>query len=99
MSLRSEDLMVLVARYYKLSPEVLRGKSRKKNIVLARHVAMFLLRQVMGLSLSEVGQVLGFRDHSTVDHACKKVERLAKMVPALRTEIDNLRLRVVSSQS
>src|SRR5262245_8860032 len=63
----------LVADRCQLSPKVLAGASRVANIAHARHLAMYLARQA-GLTLVEIGKHLGGRDHTTVMHACGKME-------------------------
>lgn len=54
----------------------LKGPSRRKNTVLARSVAMFMVREFCGKSLLETGQLFQNRDHTTVRHACRKVKKL-----------------------
>jgi chromosomal replication initiator protein len=49
-------------------------RSRDKEIVLPRQIVMYLARRLTGMSLQEIGEFFGGRDHSTVLHACKKVE-------------------------
>lgn len=53
----------------------IRGPSRRKNCVLARAVAMFIIREITPLSLAEIGQLFRNRDHSTVLHACDKIRK------------------------
>ncbi len=90
-SVTPSALVNIVASHYNLSPEALRGPSRQKKLALGRHVAMMLLHQELGITLSEIGRLFGGRDHSTVDHACKKVERLANSDTALRADLVTLR--------
>ncbi|MCA9213188.1 MAG: AAA family ATPase [Planctomycetales bacterium] len=66
------------ANYYGLSTKDLCGSSRRKQHVLARSMAMYLLRQNTDLSYQEIGHVFGDRDHTTVMHACRKIESLIK---------------------
>lgn len=80
-----------VAAYYRLSFEVLCGKQRDKYIVLPRQVAMYLIRQETQASLSEIGKLLGGRDHTTVLHAWKKIDRDMQTDPVLRRDITALR--------
>lgn len=80
-----------VAAYYRLSFEVLCGKQRDKYIVLPRQVAMYLIRQETQASLSEIGKLLGGRDHTTVLHAWKKIDRDIQTDPILRRDITALR--------
>ena len=57
-----------------LGKKKLYSKSRTANIVVARHVAMYLCREITNNSLIFIGRHFGRRDHSTVIHACKMVE-------------------------
>ena len=70
------DLIIdCVADYYSLSSAMLRGNSRKKEIALARHVAVYLTREMTGLSLPRIGDAFG-RDHSTIINSCDKVSKM-----------------------
>jgi chromosomal replication initiator protein len=69
----AERTIEAVASYYRLAPEALSGKKRDKQTVLARHVAMYLLREHNNCGLTEIGRMLGNRDHSTVLHGCGKI--------------------------
>jgi len=51
------------------------GKSRQKELVNARHIAMYLLRKDLNLPLMKIGELLGNRDHSTVIHAIEKINQ------------------------
>jgi chromosomal replication initiator protein len=63
------------ARYFGLPQRNLSGSSRRKMDVLARSFAMYLTRELTGLSFQQIGQFFGGRDHTTVIHAYKKVSR------------------------
>ncbi|MBM3166666.1 MAG: chromosomal replication initiator protein DnaA [Chloroflexi bacterium] len=69
----AERTIEAVASYYGLTPQALSGKKRDKKAVLARHVAMYLLREHDNCGLTEIGRMLGNRDHSTVLHGCRKI--------------------------
>ena len=62
-----------VARFYELPPEALKGRSRSKKVALPRQVAMYLLREEVGASLPQIGELLGGRDHTTVLHGYEKI--------------------------
>lgn len=68
----------------------IRGPSRRKNTVLARATAMFILREVTPLSLVEVGQLFRNRDHSTVLHACDKIRKLVTQDESIRDAISSI---------
>ena len=89
--LKSKQIAEAVAEYYHISLDEMCGKQRDKHIVMPRQIAMYLMRQETQASLLEIGQLFGGRDHSTVLHACEKIERDVNLNPALRREIVAIR--------
>ncbi len=89
--LAPELVIDAVAQYFNLSPDVLRGKRRDKAVALARQIAMYLLREEMELSWTEIGRSLGGKDHSTVLHGYQKIASEAEISPALRQDILDIR--------
>ena len=83
--------MQAVAEYYQISLDAMCGKQRDKHIVMPRQIAMYLIRQETEASLLEIGQLFGGRDHSTVLHACEKIDREVNINPPLRREIVAIR--------
>ena len=67
-----------VAAYYHQPVELLRGKSRQRPLVLARQIAMYVMRDLTDLSYPAIAREFGGRDHTTVIHAVSKVEKLMK---------------------
>jgi chromosomal replication initiator protein len=67
-------ILKTVADFFSIPLSDLTKRSRKKDIVKPRQIAMYLLREEIKLSFPEIGQKLGGRDHSTVIHACEKNE-------------------------
>jgi chromosomal replication initiator protein len=63
-----------VASEFHLKPEQLKSKSRKQTIVLARGVAIYLQREMLGTSFLKIGTQFGNRDHSTIMHAYRKIQ-------------------------
>ena len=91
------DLIIdSVAEYYSLSPELLRGDSRKKEIAQARHVAVYLTREMTGLSLPRIGDAFS-RDHSTIINSCEKVAKLMETAPDIRNAVADLK-KIVSEK-
>ncbi len=84
-------LIALVAEAYKLGVDELVGTRRTRQIADARHVAMFLLREELALSLPQIGQLFGGRDHTTVAHAVEKIGAEFQNNDRLRREIAHLR--------
>jgi chromosomal replication initiator protein len=89
--LDSRQIAQAVAEYYHISLAAMCGKQRDKHIVMPRQIAMYLIRQETQASLFEIGQLFGGRDHSTVLHACEKIERTINTNPTLRREVSAIR--------
>ena len=70
------DIMEAVARHYGLHADDLAGDKRHPRLVLARQIAMYVCRRNLRLSYPELGRAFGGRDHSTVIHAVKKIEKM-----------------------
>jgi chromosomal replication initiator protein len=66
-------ILAAVARHFGVSLDDLRGKSRHKEIIAPRHLAMYLLREDARLSFPQIGALLGGKDHTSVLHACEKI--------------------------
>lgn len=74
LSLHSEDIIDSVCAFYNIKATQLKGPKRDASLVKARQVAMFLLKKELGLTLVEIGNILGGRDHTTVMHGVEKIE-------------------------
>ena len=70
----AELIMNTVSDYYGLTIGDLTGPTRKREITVPRQIAMYLTREMTGMSLPQIGSVFGGRDHTTVMHSCKIVE-------------------------
>lgn len=86
-----------VADFYNISTHDLLKRSRKKEVVKPRQVAMYLLREEIKLSFPEIGQKLGGRDHSTVIHACEKIRREEASNDPMKQEIVLIKERIYNS--
>lgn len=84
-----DEIIRLVCRYYKISKEELASRSRRKNIVLTRNVAMFLSRKLTDLSLEAIGKSFG-RNHSTVLYSVNTIETRSKRDPKLKGQVELL---------
>ncbi len=89
--LNIKQIAQAVAEYYHISMEDMCGKQRDKHIVMPRQIAMYLMRQETQASLLEIGQLFGGRDHSTVLHACEKIDQAVNINPLLRREVIAIR--------
>ncbi|OGN02659.1 MAG: hypothetical protein A2655_03020 [Candidatus Yanofskybacteria bacterium RIFCSPHIGHO2_01_FULL_43_42] len=92
-----QSILKAVADFYSISGSDLIKRSRKKEVVKPRQIAMFLLREETKLSFPEIGQKLGGRDHSTVIHACEKIKSELSVDEPLKQELVLIRERVYNS--
>ena len=85
-----EAIQQQVADHFNLTQELLTGKGRKQDVVTARHIAMFLVRSLIGSHFTTIGLHFGNRDHSTVIHAVSTVERKCKNDPTFARLVEDL---------
>lgn len=88
------DIAVFTAKHFSLKLADLRSPSRRRAVVTARDVAMYLARTLTGKSLQQIGSYFDGRDHTTVSHGCGKTERLLQTDPAIREAVETLRERL-----
>jgi chromosomal replication initiator protein len=69
-----ERIAARVSRHFQIDPRLLQSRQRSRGTQVARQVAMALARRLTPLSLQQIGAYFGGRDHSTVLHACRKIE-------------------------
>lgn len=87
-----KDIVKVVADHYGFAEEVIYEKTRRKEIVRARQVAMYILREDFNISYPLIGQKLGDRDHTTVIHSHLKIKNDLKSDPSLLQEIEKIRI-------
>ncbi|MEI8174745.1 MAG: chromosomal replication initiator protein DnaA [bacterium] len=87
-----KDVVKIVGEYYKLEESSIYEKTRKKEIVKARQVVMYLLRENFNVSYPLIGKKLGGKDHTTVIHSCLKIKNDLKTDPQLLQEIEQIRI-------
>jgi chromosomal replication initiator protein len=87
----------VVAEEYNLYSNDLKGKKRTATIVFPRQLAMYITREITEFSTTEIGQVFGGRDHTTVMHACQKIEERIRSDSALNTRIESLKRKIIES--
>lgn len=83
-----------VCRYYGVSRTDLVSAKRSQSIVFPRQVAMYLSRELTDLSLPVIGAAFGGKDHATVVHACKKIQRLLNEEPEVYKQVHELTNRI-----
>ncbi|HTE49164.1 MAG TPA: chromosomal replication initiator protein DnaA [Candidatus Paceibacterota bacterium] len=87
-----KDVVKIVSEHYKLEEASIYEKTRKKEIVKARQVVMYLLREDFNVSYPLIGQKLGGKDHTTVIHSCLKIKNDLKNDVQLLQELDQIRI-------
>jgi len=85
-----EKIRDVVCEYFSLSIDSISTKSRKREVVQARQIAMYLSKQLTKNSLSSIGFTIGQRDHATVLHACKTVADLMEIDKSFRNSIKEI---------
>jgi chromosomal replication initiator protein len=91
-------IMQLTAEYFGLEPADLVSKSRSRPLTTARHVAMYLLRELTGLSLIKIGELFE-RDHTTALHGIKKIEALMPARGGVYRQVQDLTKRIRQHRS
>jgi chromosomal replication initiator protein len=89
-------IIATVAKYFDLDPEALEGERRVKQTALARHIAVYLIREETDNSFSEIGRALGGRDHSAILRGYQKIATEINTSPHLRRDIIDIREKLYS---
>lgn len=92
-----ELIQKIVAEHYDLPVEKLKEKTRKRFVVRARQLSMYLAKQLSNKSLKHIGNAFGGRDHSTVIHACRSIETLLENDTRFKTEVSDIAKRLKST--
>ena len=85
-----EKIQKKVAEYFQIKVNELKSSKRLKNIVFPRQVAMYICRNMTSLSYPEIGSKFGGKDHSTIIHAIKKIERMMKEDIQIKITVEKL---------
>ncbi len=91
-----ENIQKTVADYYKIRVSDMHSKKRTRSIARPRQLAMALAKELTNHSLPEIGDAFGGRDHTTVLHACRKIEELRESSRDIREDYNNL-LRLLTA--
>lgn len=84
----AKKIMEAVADFYNITMDDLTRQSRKKEYVLPRQIAMFIIRKELETSLPMIGETFGGRDHTTVIHAVEKIQNLQKEKETIKRELN-----------
>lgn len=91
-----DEVIKTVANHFRVKQIAIKGKRRTKDLVTARHVAMYFLREELKLPLEEIGRWFSNRDHTSVIHAIQKIEELIAEDDLIRQDISALRMSLTA---
>ena len=89
-----QKILNIVSSYYNLSVYQITGKIKTGQIVNARHIAIYLIRNLLDVSLKQIGEAFSNRDHTTIMHSIEKVEQMLKDDKETRVVIEELKKRI-----
>lgn len=92
-----DEIIKKVSDFYGVEPNSINTRSRKREVVQVRQVAMFLAKKYLDMSTSKIGQYIGKRDHATVLHACKTITNLAETDKQFRNELNQIEISLQSA--
>ena len=87
-----------VAKYFSIDKDDLAGNKRSNDIAFPRQIAMYLCREVANMSFPQIGVDFGGRDHSTVMHACKKIEKEVKEKSNTKLIVDSVKNIIINGK-
>lgn len=85
-----DDIITTVCNHFGVDTQTIYTKTRKREVVQARQVSMYLAKRLTELSTSKIGTMIGNKDHATVLHACKTVKAQYEVDKAFRVELDDI---------
>ena len=85
-----EEILRAVAERFHMRPIELKAKRRTKAVVMPRQIAMYLCREIVGMSYPDIGKHFGGKDHTTVIHACRRIEKQGEADGSLRQMLDRM---------
>jgi len=83
-----EQIQLAVSKQFKLRITDFKSSSKLRSVARPRQIAMYLVRKYSALGLKDIGEAFGGRDHSTVIHACREIERMIEVDEELRKSIE-----------
>jgi chromosomal replication initiator protein len=90
-SITPERIQTVVAKHFHVTPAALTSKRRTKDLTTPRHLAMYLIKEMLDLPLVQIGNLFGGRDHSTVIHSIRKIEGLLEGDSAFSARVSSVR--------
>lgn len=85
-----DDILEKVCNHFNVSVSGVNGNSRKRELVIARQVSMYLAQKYTKMPASRIGKLVGGRDHSTVIHSCSQIEQRMKIEKGFAEEVNSI---------
>ena len=85
-----DDILDKVCTHFSVTTSAVNSRSRKKDIVMARQVSMYMAQKYTKMPASRIGKLVGNRDHSTVIHSCSKIEDRLKVDKGFYAELASI---------
>ena len=85
-----DDILKVVCKHFDLEASAIHTKSRKREVVQARQIAMYLAKNYTDFSTSKIGKFIGNKDHATVLHACKTVKGQLEVDKSFQAEVQEI---------
>lgn len=96
-TISADHIINTIGAYYGLNKNDLIGRSRRKNIVLARHIAMWMIRNMTFKTYKEIGRIFKGKDHSTVMSAIEKIDYQIKINETIKIALKAIKLKIETS--
>lgn len=96
--LTAEEIQRVVAERFHLKQAEMKSKKRTKTIVQPRQITMYLCRRLTSLSFPEIGRYFGGKDHTTVIHACRQIEKRMEADAALKQLVESITRQLKEGQ-
>lgn len=93
----AEYIQEVVSKYFNISPKDLKSSKRSNDLAYPRQIAMYLCRDIAQMQLAKIGDSFGKRDHTTVMHACRKIENEIKEKGNTKLIVDSVKNLILNS--
>ena len=85
-----DNIKKAISKYYSISISDLSSTTRKKEVVFPRQIAIYIIRNKFNIPLKKIGDYFGSRDHTTIAHACCKIEKLIDEDWTIKQDVENI---------
>lgn len=98
-NVKPDEVVNIIAKSFGLTSDQLQGRGRNRQIALPRQIAMYILREEENISLPQIGELLGGRDHTTVMYGCDKIADLLERDDRLRRQVLDIKEKIYGNSS